>query len=68
MLGKKYESWLTDLLFNATLVRVGIYVTNLGYLKDKFSCFTELLESDTDESNKMFVGLDTAAIIPKTDN
>ncbi len=45
-----------------------MHVTNLGYLEDKPPHFTELLNDNTEELNKMLVGLDTAAVIPETDD
>lgn len=68
MIRKKFKIWLADPLFNATRVIVGIYVTNLGYLKDKPLYFTELLDGNIEELNKMLIELDTAIVIPETNN
>ena len=56
-------TWLADLLPDATFIIVGIHVTNLSYLEDKSLCFIELLDNNTEESNRMLVGQNTAAII-----
>ncbi len=61
MLGEKFEKWPADLFPNTTLVTIGNYVTNLGYLEDRSSYFIE-------KSKKILVGLDTAAVIPKTND
>lgn len=61
-------TWLRDPLSNIILVIVGMYVTNLCFLKNKSLCFMELKDGDIKESNKIRVGLNRAAIIPKTDN
>ncbi len=66
MLGEEFETWPADLLPDTTLVTVGMHVTNLGYLEDRPPYFTELPEGGTEESNRMLIGLDTAAVIPKT--
>lgn len=60
--------WPADSLPNATLVTVGIYVTNLNYLEDGSFCFMELLDGGTEESNRILVELDTAAVILETDD
>lgn len=67
MLRQEFKTWPADHLPDARFVIVGMHVTNLSYLEDKPSYFTELSESDMEESNKMLVGLDTASVIPETD-
>ncbi len=68
MLGKEFETWPADPLPDTTLNTVGMHVTNIGYLKDGPPRFTELPDGGIEESNKMLVGLNTAAIIPETDD
>lgn len=51
-----------------TLITIGIYITNLGYLEDGSPYFIELLDSDTKESNRMLIGLDIATVILETDD
>ncbi len=68
MLGKEFETWPADPLSDPTLITVGMCVTNLGYLEDGSRRFTKLPNSGTEESNKMLVELDTAAVIPEADN
>ena len=60
--------WPADPLSNATLIIIGMYVINLGYLKDRPPYFTELLDGGTKESNWILVRLNTAVVIPKTDD
>lgn len=60
--------WSTDPLSNATFIMVDIHVINLGYLKKGSLRFTKLSNSGTEESNKMLVGLDIAAVISETDD
>ncbi len=64
MLREEFETWLADPLSNATLITVGMHVTNLGYLADRSPRFTDLSDGGMEESNRMSVGLDRAAIIP----
>ncbi len=45
-----------------------MYVTNLGYLKNGPLCFIKLPNGGMEESNRILVGLDIAAIIPKTND
>ena len=68
MLGEEFKTWPADLLSNATLVILNMHVTNLDYLEDGPLCFMELLDGNTEKSNKMLVGLNTAAVIPKSNN
>ena len=68
MFRKEFETWPADFLSNATLIIIGIHVTNLGYLQNKPPHFMELFDSNTKESNKILVRLDIAAIIPETNN
>lgn len=68
MLREKFETWPADFFPNAILVLVGIYVINLSYLEDRSLYITELPNDNIEESQRMLVGLDVAAIIPKTDN
>ncbi len=68
MLREEFEIWPTDPLPDMILITIGMHVTNLGYLKDGPPRFTELLDGGTKESNRMLVGLNTAAVIPETDN
>ncbi len=51
-----------------TLITVGMDVTNLGYLRDGPPHFTKLPDSGTKESNRMLIGLNTAAVIPETND
>ena len=68
MLREEFKMWLVDPFPNITLIIIGIYVTSLGYLEDKPLCFINLLNSSIEELNKMLIKLDTATVIPKTDN
>lgn len=68
MFGKEFEIWTADLFPDVTLIIVGIYVTNLSYLKDRPLWFIKLLDGGTKESNKMLVGLNIVVVIPKIDN
>ena len=68
MLKEEFETWPADLFPNATLITVGMHVTNLGYLKNRSLHFTESLDSNTEELNKILVRLDTAIVILETDN
>lgn len=68
MLKKKFEMWPANLFPNATLIKIGIYITNLDYLENRPLCFTELLDNSMEELNKILVGLNIAAIISKTNN
>ena len=68
ILGKEFETWPTDPLSDVTFITVSIYLINLNYLKNGSCCFTEFSNRDTEESNKILVGLDKAIVIPKTDN
>ena len=45
-----------------------MYITNLGYFEDRSPHFTELLDGNMEELNKILVELDTIAIIPEIDN
>lgn len=68
MFGEEIETWPVNPLPDTTLVIIGIYITNLSYLKDGPSHFMEFPDSSMEESNWMLVVLDIAAIIPETDN
>lgn len=68
MFENEFKTLLVDLFSNTTLAIVNMHITNLGYLEDKLFCFTKLLDSGIEELNKMLLGLDTAAVIPITDN
>ncbi len=68
MLREEFETWPVDPLPDTTLIIVGMHVTKLGYLEDGPPCFTELPDGGTEESNRMLVGLDTAAVIPETND
>lgn len=67
MLGEEFDTWLVDPFPDATLITVGMHVTSLGYLENGSPHFTELPDDSTEESNRMLVGLDIAAIILDTD-
>lgn len=68
MLRKEFETWPIDPLSNIILSTVSMYVTNLGYMKDRPPYFMKLSDSGIKELNKMLVELDTATIISETDN
>lgn len=68
MLKEEFEMWPADLFPNTTLITIGIYVINFGYLEDGPPCLMKFPDGDTKELNKMLVGLDTTAIIPKTND
>lgn len=68
MLGKKFKTWPADSLSNTIFVIMGIYVTNIGYLEDGSSCFTEISDGGIEESNKILKKLNIVAVIPKTHN
>ena len=63
MLEEEFEIWLVDLLLNTILVIVGMHIINQSFLEDRSSYFTELLDSNTKELNKMLVELDIATVI-----
>ena len=67
MLGEEFDMWSADSFPNVTFIMVCMHVTSLGYLENGPLCFTELLDGGIKESNRMLIGLDTAAIIPDTD-
>lgn len=68
ILEKEFKTWSADPLSNAILITIGMHVANLGYLEDGSPYFIELPDSNMKKSNRMLVGLDTAAIIPETDD
>ncbi len=68
MLGEEFETWPVDFFPDATLIIVGMHVTKLGYQEDKPPRFIEFPDGGTEESNRILVGLDTAAVIPETKN
>ena len=68
MLKEIFEIWLADLFLDAIFITVGMHIINLGYLKDGSPYFTEFSDSNTEELNRMLVGLDTTTIIPKINN
>lgn len=68
MLGAKFETWPADSPSEAIFVKVGMYVTNLGYLEERSPCFTELPDRNTEESNRILIGLDIVAVIPETND
>ncbi len=68
MLGEEFKTWPADPLPDATLITVGMHVTNLSYLEDGPPCFTQLPDGGMEESNRILVGVDTAAVIPETNN
>ncbi len=68
MLGEEFETWPADSLPNMTLIIVGMHIPNLGYLEDGLPHFMELPDSGTEELNRMLVGLNTAVVIPETDD
>lgn len=51
-----------------SFVIVGVHVTNLGYLKDGFSGFTEISNGGINNSNNIIVKLDIAIIILETND
>lgn len=61
---KEFETWLADSIFNATLFTLKMYITNQSYLKHASSHFMELLDDNTEKSNKFVSGLDSIATIP----
>lgn len=44
MLGNKFETWLADAIFDKTLLVFFMHPNNLGYLEDRSSYITELLD------------------------
>lgn len=68
ILGKEFETWLADSFLYMTLVTIGMYVTNLGYLEDRSPCFMVLLEGSIKKSNRMLVGLDITVVILETNH
>ena len=60
--------WSTNLFSNTTLVTIGIYITNLSYLKDKLFCFIKLSNIGIEKSNRILIGVNIAIIISKTNN
>lgn len=51
MLGKEFIMWQVNPVSNTIFVTIYIHVINLGYLKNRFSYFNELLEDSTKKSN-----------------
>ena len=45
-----------------------MHIINLNYLKDRLFCFTKLLDNGIKELNRILVGLNTIAVILKTNN
>ena len=68
MLKEEFKTWPVNSLPNITLIIIGMHVTNLDYLENKPFCFTELLNGGIEKLNRMLVRLDTATVIPETDN
>lgn len=68
MLRKEFKTWPANPLPNTILITVDIYVINLGYLKDRPSCFMKFLNSSIEKSDRILVKLNIAAVIPETDN
>lgn len=52
--------WFADLITNKTLVKLGLYVNSLSYLKDKLSHFINLPDYVTKESNSYLIRLNIA--------
>ncbi len=65
MLGEEFETWPADPIPDATLLALGMHVTNLGYLEDGAPRVTELPDGGTEELD---FGLDHAAAIPDNDD
>lgn len=68
MLRKKIKMWPVDSFFNITLMIISMHITNLDYLEDGPLCFTELFNGDTEESNRILVGLNTTVVILEINN
>lgn len=51
------KTWPAHPIPDATLLTLGMHVTNLGYLEDGPPRFTELPDGGTEESNRTLVGL-----------
>lgn len=68
MLRKEFEMWPVDPISNTTLFLIDIHVINLGYLEDRSSYFTKLLDDSMRELNKLLVRLNTAVIISDNNN
>lgn len=54
-----------DAFSNTKLITISMFINNLGYLEDKSLHFMKILNSGLEKINKMLVGLDKTAIIPK---
>lgn len=68
MLKEEFEMWIANCLLNATLVTVNMHITNLGYLEVGFLRFIKIQDDSVEKLNRTLVGLNTAAIISKTDD
>lgn len=68
ILEEEFEMWPANLFPNVAFTMVGMHVTNPDYLEERPLCFTELLDSGIEKSNRILVRLDKAAVIPETDN
>lgn len=68
MFGIEFKTWSANLFSNGTFITISIYIINLGYWENRPSCFTEFPDCGIKESNRIWVGLDIATIIPKTNN
>lgn len=68
MLEKKFKTWPTNLISNATLLIFGMHVINLSYLEDKPLYFTKFLDGGMKKSNKTLEKLDNTTAISNNDN
>ena len=68
MLGKEFEMWPANPLPNRTLITVDMHIINLGYLEERLFYFIELSDGDTEESNRILIGLEITTVIPKTND
>lgn len=68
MLREEFETWPADSLPDTTLVTIGKHLIKLGYLEDRSPRFTKQPKGNTEESNKMLIGLDIAIVIRKAND
>lgn len=68
ILREKFKTWPVDAFSNKTFITVNIYITNLDYLEDGLTHFTELLDGNIVDSSRMLISLDTTTVIFKIDN
>lgn len=65
MLKKEFKMWPTDPISDATLLVLGMYISNLDYLENGAFYVTKLPDSGTEELD---LGLGLAYVVAISDN